>query len=65
MNRYLISFEYDGRDFYGSQSQPDKRTVQDELNKAIRTLTKENTKIIMAGRLDRSEEHTSELQSQR
>ena len=41
MNRYLISFEYDGRDFYGSQSQPDKRTVQDELNKAIRTLTKE------------------------
>lgn len=53
MNRYLINFEYDGRDFYGSQSQPDKRTVQDELNKAIRTLTKENTKIIMAGRLDR------------
>ncbi len=53
MSRYLINFEYDGRDFYGSQSQPDKRTVQDELNKAIRTLTKENTKIIMAGRLDR------------
>lgn len=53
MNRYLISFEYEGRDFFGSQSQPDKRTVQDELNKAIRTLTKENTKIIMAGRLDR------------
>jgi len=53
MNRYLISFEYEGRNFFGSQSQPDKRTVQDELNKAICTLTKENTKIIMAGRLDR------------
>ena len=53
MNRYLISFEYEGRDFFGSQSQPDKRTVQDELNKAICTLTKENTKIIMAGRLDK------------
>ncbi len=53
MNRYLISFEYEGREFFGSQSQPDRRTVQDELNKAIRTLTKENTKIIMAGRLDK------------
>lgn len=53
MNRYLISFEFEGREFFGSQSQPDKRTVQDELNKAICTLTKENTKIIMAGRLDK------------
>ncbi len=53
MNRYLLSFEFEGRNFFGSQSQPDKRTVQDELNKAIRTLTKENTKIIMAGRLDK------------
>ena len=53
MNRYLISFEYEGRNFFGSQKQPDKRTVQEEIDKAICTLTKENTKIIMAGRLDR------------
>ncbi len=54
MPRYLISFEFDGKDFSGSQIQPDKRTVQDELNKAICTLIKNNsTKIIMAGRLDR------------
>lgn len=54
MTRYLISFEYEGRNFFGSQIQPDKRTVQDELNKAICTLIKKNdTKIIMAGRLDR------------
>ena len=54
MTRYLISFGYEGRNFFGSQKQPDKRTVQDELNKAICTLIKNNsTRIIMAGRLDR------------
>jgi len=54
MARYLVSFEYEGRNFFGSQKQPDKRTVQEELNKAICTLIKDNnTKIIMAGRLDR------------
>lgn len=54
MTRYLISFEYEGRNFFGSQIQPDKRTAQEELAKAICTLTKNNsTKIIMAGRLDR------------
>ena len=54
MPRYLISFEFDGRNFFGSQIQPDKRTVQEELNKTICTLIKNNsTKIVMAGRLDR------------
>lgn len=53
MARYLIAFEFEGRNFFGSQYQPGKRTVQDELNKALCTLTKENTKVIMAGRLDR------------
>jgi len=53
MARYLISFGYDGKDFFGSQTQPDKRTVQGTLDKAICTLIKKDTKIIMAGRLDR------------
>lgn len=54
MARYLLSFRYEGRNFFGSQKQPDRRTVQEELNKAICTLIKNNsTKIIMAGRLDR------------
>lgn len=54
MTRYLISFEYEGKNFFGSQIQPDKRTVQEELNKAICTLIKDNnTKIVMAGRLDK------------
>ena len=54
MARYLLSFRYEGRNFFGSQKQPDRRTVQEELNKAICTLTKNNnTKIIMAGRLDK------------
>ncbi len=51
--RYKISFEFVGKNFYGSQKQPDKRTVQGELEKALRTLTKDNSiSTILAGRLD-------------
>ena len=52
--RYLISFEYLGSKFLGSQIQKQEPTVQGELTKAICTLTKnKNTKIIMSGRCDR------------
>ncbi len=53
MPRYAITVEYLGKDFFGSQWQPEKRTIQDELIKAISTLTKENTKIILSGRTDK------------
>ena len=54
---YKIVFEFKGFDFFGSQKQPDKRTVQGELEKAlntiIRTLTKDNSiSVIMSGRTD-------------
>lgn len=52
--RYLISFEYLGSEFLGSQIQKQDPTVQGELTKAICTLTKnKNTKIVMSGRCDR------------
>ena len=52
--RYLISFEYLGSKFFGSQVQKQEPTVQGELIKAICTLTKnKNTKVIMSGRTDR------------
>ena len=50
--RYKIAFEYLGNEFFGTQKQPDKRTVQGELEKAISTLTKSDTSIIMSGRCD-------------
>ena len=53
MPRYKIVIEYIGTNFYGSQWQPQKRTIQDELIKAISTLTKVKTKVILSGRTDK------------
>ncbi len=50
--RYVISFEFRGDDFFGSQKQPDKRTVQGEIEKALRTLTKDKINIFISGRTD-------------
>ena len=52
MPRYTIIIEYIGTNFFGSQWQPEKRTIQDELIKAISTLTKTKTKTIFSGRTD-------------
>ena len=50
--RYIIGFEFFGKDFFGSQKQPDKRTVQNELEKALCTLTKNKISLIFSGRTD-------------
>lgn len=50
--RYIICFEYLGQNFYGSQKQPDKRTVQGEIEKALCTLIKDEIKITPSGRTD-------------
>ncbi len=50
--RYIICFEFLGDNFFGSQKQPDKRTVQGEIEKALCTLTKDEIKIIPSGRTD-------------
>ena len=60
MQRYLLEIEYIGTSYAGSQKQPNKMqngnkpviTVQDELEKAISTLTKTKTKTIFSGRTD-------------
>ncbi len=44
--------EYDGTDFAGSQYQPNARTVQGELEKALNRLTGERVRIRLAGRTD-------------
>ncbi|MBQ7287880.1 MAG: tRNA pseudouridine(38-40) synthase TruA [Candidatus Gastranaerophilales bacterium] len=50
--RYIICFEFLGTNFFGSQKQPDKRTVQGEIEKALCTLIKDEIKIIPSGRTD-------------
>ena len=52
LNRYILCFEFFGLDFFGSQKQPDKRTVQGEIEKALCTLIKNKTSIILSGRTD-------------
>ena len=48
--RFVI--EYDGTNFYGWQYQPNKRTIQGEIEDALKKITNENIKIIGAGRTD-------------
>ena len=60
MQRYLLVLEYVGSAYMGSQKQPSKMpntsktvvTIQDEVEKAISTLTKTKTKTIFSGRTD-------------
>jgi tRNA pseudouridine38-40 synthase len=52
MARYKLILAYDGSGFAGSQRQADKRTVQGELEKALRKLRWRGRSVIMAGRTD-------------
>ena len=51
--RYKLELSYDGSSFYGFQIQNDKRTVELELNNALKIVTKEDVKIYPSGRTDR------------
>ena len=50
--RIALGVEYDGRPFCGWQSQPDGRTVQDTLQRALSQIAGDPTSIIAAGRTD-------------
>lgn len=47
-----LTLAYDGSDFFGWQFQPDRRTVQGELESAIRQVTGETLRVVAAGRTD-------------
>jgi len=51
-HKILIVIEYDGTDFSGWQVQPNARTVQGEIEKAIEAITGERRRIFGAGRTD-------------
>jgi tRNA pseudouridine38-40 synthase len=50
--RILLRVAYDGTDFHGWQVQPNARSVEGELNKAIQEMTGEEISVIGASRTD-------------
>lgn len=52
MQRYFISLKYDGTAYHGWQIQPNARSVQEEVQKALATLLREDIVVVGAGRTD-------------
>ena len=52
MTRYRLDLSYDGTDFLGSQRQPQGKTVQSELEKALGIVFKEPIQSVFSGRTD-------------
>lgn len=52
--RYRIDFSYDGTNFNGYQLQPNLRTIQSELERAVSYLNKQTyTQVVSSGRTDK------------
>jgi len=49
---YKLVIEFEGSKFYGSQYQPNRRTVQGELEKVLGVLLRRRIQIILCGRTD-------------
>ena len=52
MSRYALLIQYDGTGFNGWQIQSGGRTVQDELEKTVKILSKNDVRITASGRTD-------------
>lgn len=52
MARYQLTLAYDGTEFFGSQRQAKRRTVQGELEKALSKLGWNGRSILLSGRTD-------------
>ena len=63
MARYQLTLAYDGTDFFGSQRQASKRTVQGELESALGTLGGPGRSVLMAGRTDTGVHATGQVAS--
>lgn len=51
--RYMIRIAYDGKRFYGSQKQLDKKTIQGQFEKALSNIYCKDIKVKICSRLDR------------
>lgn len=58
--RILLTISYDGTDFCGYQVQPNKRTVQLELENALKKVTGKDIKTVASGRTDSGVHATSQ-----
>jgi tRNA pseudouridine38-40 synthase len=63
MARYQLTLAYDGTDFFGSQRQASKRTVQGELEKALQKLGWTGRSVLMSGRTDTGVHATGQVAS--
>ena len=63
MARYQLTLAYDGTDFFGSQRQAKRRTVQGEFEKALCKLGWTGQSVIMAGRTDTGVHATGQVAS--
>lgn len=52
MQRYFVTFSYDGTNYHGWQIQPHDNSVQAELQKALSTLLRQDVEVVGAGRTD-------------
>ena len=50
--RYLMTFSYDGSKYKGYQKQPRVKTIQGEIEKALKEITGEKIEISASGRTD-------------
>lgn len=52
MNRYFVTFQYDGTAYHGWQVQPNGHSVQAELQSALSLLLRQPVELVGAGRTD-------------
>lgn len=52
MRNIKLTIEYDGKEFNGWQKQPNKLNIQGTIEKAIETITGEQTELMASGRTD-------------
>lgn len=53
MKNFLLTIEFDGRNFFGWQEQKDRRTVAGEIKKVLKEIFGKEIKLIGMGRTDR------------
>ena len=63
MARYQLTLAYDGTEFFGSQRQASKRTVQGELEKALAKIGWTGRSVILSGRTDTGVHATGQVAS--
>jgi tRNA pseudouridine38-40 synthase len=59
--RFRVDFSYDGTDFNGWARQPELRTVQGEMEKALAGLTRFDIELVVAGRTDAGVHATAQV----